>query len=83
MATVNEAFTASAEDIEFHDGLVAAYEQAAAAGHGAVRYRGVHIDKAHADTAREWLGTPVPPRRRRARPAPADALGIDAPEGGH
>ena len=55
VATVNEAFTASAEDIEFHEGLVAAYEQAAAAGHGAVRYRGVHIDKAHDDTAREWL----------------------------
>jgi citrate lyase subunit beta/citryl-CoA lyase len=82
VAAVNEAFTASAADVEFHEGLVAAYEKAAAAGDGAVRYRGVHIDKAHADTAREWLG------HARAtpgahRPAPADALGIDAPEGGH
>jgi citrate lyase subunit beta / citryl-CoA lyase len=52
---VNEAFSPTAEDIAFHEGLLAAYEQAAAAGHGAVRYRGVHIDKAHADTARDWL----------------------------
>jgi citrate lyase subunit beta / citryl-CoA lyase len=81
VATVNEAFSASAEDIEFHEGLVAAYEQAAAAGHGAVRYRGVHIDKAHADTAQEWLAharaTPG------GRPQSDDARGIDAPEGGH
>ncbi|GAA5135849.1 HpcH/HpaI aldolase/citrate lyase family protein [Pseudonocardia adelaidensis] len=52
---VNEAFSPTPEDIAFHEGLLAAYEQAAAAGDGAVRYRGVHIDKAHADTAREWL----------------------------
>ncbi|HLU55377.1 MAG TPA: CoA ester lyase [Pseudonocardia sp.] len=52
---VNEAFSPTPEDIAFHEGLLAAYEEAAAAGHGAVRYRGVHIDKAHADTAREWL----------------------------
>jgi citrate lyase subunit beta/citryl-CoA lyase len=52
---VNEVFSPSAEDVEFHEGLIAAYEDAAAAGNGAVRYRGVHIDKAHVDTAREWL----------------------------
>jgi citrate lyase subunit beta/citryl-CoA lyase len=52
---VNEAFSPTAEDVAFHEGLIAAYEQAAAAGHGAVRYRGVHIDKAHVDTARDWL----------------------------
>lgn len=52
---VNEAFSPTPEDIAFYEGLLAAYEEAAAAGHGAVRYRGVHIDKAHADTAREWL----------------------------
>ena len=52
---VNEAFSPTAEDIAFHEGLVAAYEEAAAAGHGAVRYRGVHIDKAHVDTAQDWL----------------------------
>jgi citrate lyase subunit beta/citryl-CoA lyase len=81
VATVNEAFTPSAEDVDFHEGLVRAYREAAAAGHGAVRYRGVHIDKAHADTAAEWLA------HARAAPggggpAPDDALGIDAPEGG-
>lgn len=52
---VNEAFSPTPEDVAFHEGLLAAYEEAAAAGHGAVRYRGVHIDKAHADTARDWL----------------------------
>ncbi len=84
VATVNEAFTASAEDVEFHEGLVAAYEKAAAAGDGAVRYRGVHIDKAHADTAREWLGhaQAAPGHAADDRPTPADALGIDAPERG-
>lgn len=55
VATVNEAFGPTAADLEFHEGLLAAYEAGAAAGDGAVRYRGIHIDKAHADTAREWL----------------------------
>lgn len=52
---VNEAFSPTAADVAFHEGLIAAYDEAAAAGHGAVRYRGVHIDKAHVDTARDWL----------------------------
>lgn len=52
---LNEVFSPSAADIEFREGLVAAFETASANGDGAVRYRGVHIDKAHADTAREWL----------------------------
>jgi citrate lyase subunit beta/citryl-CoA lyase len=88
VAVVNEAFSATAEEIEFHEGLLAAYEQAAAAGSGAVRYRGVHIDKAHADTARDWLAlaraTPGAAAGPPAddRPAAADRLGIDAPEGG-
>lgn len=78
---VNEAFTPTAEDVDFHEGLVAAYEQAAAAGSGAVRYRGVHIDKAHVDTARDWLAhaRSLP---GAGGPAPQDRLGIDAPEGG-
>jgi citrate lyase subunit beta/citryl-CoA lyase len=62
---VNEAFSPTTEEIDFHEGLVTAYEQAAAAGHGAVRYRGVHIDKAHVDTARDWL--------THARALPRDA----------
>lgn len=77
---VNEAFSATPDEIEFHEGLVAAYEQNAAAGHGAVRYRGIHIDRAHADTAREWLAQA---RSTPGGPAPEDVLGIDAPEGGH
>jgi citrate lyase subunit beta / citryl-CoA lyase len=55
VAVVNEVFTPSAEDIAFYEGLVKAYEAAAAEGAGAVRYRGLHIDKAHFDKAVEWL----------------------------
>lgn len=55
VATINEVFSPTAEEIDFREGLVAAFEEAAARGDGAVRYRGIHIDKAHADTAREWL----------------------------
>jgi len=44
------------------------------------------IDKAHADTATEWLAhawaTPGG-QTDDDRPAPADRLGFDAPEGGH
>ena len=52
---VNEAFTPSAEDVAFFEGLVKAYEAAAAEGTGALRYRGLHVDKAHFDKAVEWL----------------------------
>jgi len=52
---INDVFSPSEEEIEFREGLVAAYEEALARGDAAVRYRGLHIDKAHADTAREWL----------------------------
>lgn len=52
---VNEVFTPSAEDIAFYEGMVKAYEAAAAEGKGALRYRGLHIDKAHYDKALEWL----------------------------
>ncbi|MGY1722257.1 HpcH/HpaI aldolase/citrate lyase family protein [Blastococcus sp. SYSU DS0533] len=52
---INEVYGADAEQREFFEGLVAAYEQGAAAGAGAVVYRGSHIDKAHVDKAREWL----------------------------
>ncbi|MEX5717053.1 HpcH/HpaI aldolase/citrate lyase family protein [Geodermatophilus maliterrae] len=75
---VNEAFTPTADEVEFHEGLVAAYQAAAAAGSGAARYRGVHIDKAHVDTARDWLA------HARSLPGAASAPvpTIDAPEGG-
>lgn len=54
-AVVNEVYTPTAEAIDFYRGLIAAYEEAAARGEGAVMYRDVHIDKAHADKATEWL----------------------------
>jgi citrate lyase subunit beta/citryl-CoA lyase len=76
---VNEAFTPTPDEVEFHEGLVAAYEAAAAGGSGAVRYRGVHIDKAHVDTARDWLAHA---RSLPGAAAPAVPT-IDAPEGGH
>jgi citrate lyase subunit beta/citryl-CoA lyase len=81
---VNEAFTPTVGEVEFHEGLVAAYEQAAAAGSGAVRYRGVHIDKAHVDTARDWLAhaRSLPGAQSPgAQGAPVPTF--DAPEGGH
>jgi citrate lyase subunit beta/citryl-CoA lyase len=55
VSVINDVFSASAEQIEFYQGMVAAYEQAAAGGHGALRYRGLHIDKAHYDKALLWL----------------------------
>ncbi|MPY56501.1 HpcH/HpaI aldolase/citrate lyase family protein [Streptomyces spongiae] len=55
VALVNEVFRPSAAEVAFHEGLIDAYERAAAAGDGAVRYRGLHIDRAHAETARVWL----------------------------
>ncbi|WP_412518060.1 CoA ester lyase [Actinomadura madurae] len=52
---VNEVFTPSDEEVAYHEQLVAAVEAATAAGHGAVRFRGGHVDLAHADKARDWL----------------------------
>jgi citrate lyase subunit beta/citryl-CoA lyase len=75
---VNEAFTPTADEVEFHEGLLAAYEAAAAAGSGAVRYRGVHIDKAHVDTARDWLAHARSLPGAQSAPVPT----FDAPEGG-
>jgi citrate lyase subunit beta / citryl-CoA lyase len=52
---INDVFSPTAEQIEFYQGMVSAYEQAALAGQGALRYRGLHIDKAHYDKAVLWL----------------------------
>jgi citrate lyase subunit beta/citryl-CoA lyase len=52
---VNRVYTPDAADIEFYRGLREAYEKAEAAGLGAVMYGDIHIDKAHADKATEWL----------------------------
>jgi len=52
---INEVFGPSAAQTEFYQGLVDAYQEAARTGSGAVRYRGLHIDKAHYDKAVRWL----------------------------
>ena len=52
---INEVFGPDPEQREFFEGLVAAYNEGAAQGAGAVVYRGSHIDKAHVDKALEWL----------------------------
>jgi citrate lyase subunit beta/citryl-CoA lyase len=52
---VNDVFTPSPKDIEFYRSMVHAYDEAARRGDGAVMFGEIHIDKAHADKAREWL----------------------------
>jgi citrate lyase subunit beta/citryl-CoA lyase len=44
---VNEAFGPNEQELEYHLGLVAAYEAAVARGEGAADYRGDHVDAAH------------------------------------
>lgn len=52
---VNEVFTPSDEEVAYYEQLVATVERAVAEGEGAVRFRGTHVDLAHAEKAREWL----------------------------
>ena len=52
---VHEVYTPSDEEVAYHEELVATVEKAVAEGHGAVRFRGTHVDLAHADKARDWL----------------------------
>lgn len=52
---VNEVFTPDAEQIDFYRGLLQTYQEAEARGDGAVMYGEIHVDKAHADKAEEWL----------------------------
>jgi len=52
---VNQVFTPDAEQIDFYRGLLATYQEAEARGDGAVMYGDIHVDKAHADKAEEWL----------------------------
>jgi citrate lyase subunit beta / citryl-CoA lyase len=52
---VNRVYTPDPTDIDFYRGLLKAYEEAEAAGLGAAMYGDIHIDKAHADKATEWL----------------------------
>jgi citrate lyase subunit beta/citryl-CoA lyase len=48
---VNEIYSLSAVELEYHAGLVTAYEEAQREGIGAVIYRGAHIDAAHYRTS--------------------------------
>jgi citrate lyase subunit beta/citryl-CoA lyase len=52
---VNQVFTPDADQIDFYRGLLATYQDAEARGDGAVMYGEIHVDKAHADKAEEWL----------------------------
>lgn len=52
---VNDVFTPSDAEVAHYEELVATMDAAVAAGHGAVRFQGQHIDLAHADKARDWL----------------------------
>lgn len=52
---VNEVFTPPAGEVAFYRGMIAAFAEAEAAGHGAVQYAGQHIDAAHVKTARAFV----------------------------
>jgi citrate lyase subunit beta/citryl-CoA lyase len=65
---INEVFAPSAAETEFYQGLADAYEKAARASSGAVRYRGLHIDKAHYDKAVQWLAEAQAAGGRAASP---------------
>ncbi|MCD6638325.1 MAG: CoA ester lyase [Nocardioides sp.] len=52
---VNDVYTPSDEEVTYHEELVATVDKAVAEGHGAVRFRGTHVDLAHAQKARDWL----------------------------
>jgi citrate lyase subunit beta/citryl-CoA lyase len=51
VAIVNDAYNLGADELEYHVGLVSAYEEAQREGIGAVIYRGAHIDAAHYRTS--------------------------------
>lgn len=52
---VNDAYSLTQKELERYAAMVAAYEAAADAGHGAVMFDGEHIDLAHAQNARQVL----------------------------
>jgi citrate lyase subunit beta/citryl-CoA lyase len=51
VAIANEAYSLTAVELEYHVGLVSAYEEAQREGIGAVIYRGAHVDAAHYRTS--------------------------------
>lgn len=54
-AIANEEYGLDETTAEYYSGLVAAFEEGQRNGHGAVMYRGDHIDLAHANHARQAL----------------------------
>lgn len=52
---VHEVYTPSEDEVAHHQELVETVEKAIANGHGAVRFRGTHVDIAHMEKAKEWL----------------------------
>lgn len=52
---VNSVYTPTDDEVAYHEDLVATMDRAVAEGQGAARFRGQHIDLAHADKARDWL----------------------------
>ncbi|HWJ10915.1 MAG TPA: CoA ester lyase [Nocardioides sp.] len=52
---INDVFTPSDEEVAYYEALVTTVDDAVARGEGAVRFRGQHVDLAHADKARDWL----------------------------
>ncbi len=52
---VHEVLTPTDEEVAYHEELVATMDRAVDEGQGAVRFRGQHIDLAHAQKARDWL----------------------------
>ncbi|WP_181311733.1 HpcH/HpaI aldolase/citrate lyase family protein [Nocardioides campestrisoli] len=52
---VHEVYTPSDDEVAYYEDLVATMDKAVAEGHGAVRFRGTHVDIAHAQKARDWL----------------------------
>jgi citrate lyase subunit beta/citryl-CoA lyase len=55
VAVLRDVFSLSLDEVEFYQGMVFAYEGAIAEGSGALRYRGLHVDRAHYEKARERL----------------------------
>ena len=51
----NEEYGLSETLKDYYEGLIEAFEEGQRNGHGAVSYRGDHIDLAHANHAREAL----------------------------
>lgn len=55
VAEVNEIYSPSASEVEFYEGMIAAFDAAVANGSAAVSYEGMHVDYAHVKTARQIL----------------------------